>query len=326
MVSPGVLRWLLGKKVENMSFAFVFPGQGSQSVGMMNGFDGFPVVRETLEEAGDVLKQDLWNMVANGTAEDLNLTVNTQPIMLTAGVAVFRAWKSLQGAQPSVLAGHSLGEYTALVASGALSFADALPLVRFRAQAMQDAVAEGVGGMAAILGLDDDAVRAVCAEAAQGEVLEPVNFNSPGQVVIAGHKNAVERGMVLAKEKGAKRALPLPVSVPSHCALMRPAADALTQYMKTISIRTPQIPVIHNADVKSHADEAGIKDALARQLYSPVRWVETVRSFAEQGVAALAECGPGKVLAGLNKRIDANMQAFALSDEAALRLVMESLK
>jgi [acyl-carrier-protein] S-malonyltransferase len=265
-------------------------------------------------------------MVTGGSAEELNLTVNTQPVMLTAGVAVFRAWNALQGARPTVLAGHSLGEYTALVASGALSFADALPLVRFRAQAMQEAVAEGVGGMAAILGLDDDAVRAVCAEAAQGEVLEPVNFNSPGQVVIAGHKSAVERGMVLAKEKGAKRALPLPVSVPSHCALMRPAADALTQRLQTITIKTPNIPVVHNADVKSHVDEAGIKDALARQLYSPVRWVETVRSFADQGIDALAECGPGKVLAGLNKRIDGNMQAFALSDEEALRQAMDTLK
>jgi [acyl-carrier-protein] S-malonyltransferase len=309
-----------------MSLAFVFPGQGSQSVGMMNGFDGLSIVRQTFEEAGDVLKQDLWGMITGGSAEELNLTVNTQPAMLTAGVAVFRAWSALQGPKPTALAGHSLGEYTALVASGALSFADALPLVRFRAQAMQEAVAEGVGGMAAILGLDDDAVRAVCAEAAQGEVLEPVNFNSPGQVVIAGHKAAVERGMVLAKEKGAKRALPLPVSVPSHCALMRPAADALTQRLLTISIKPPQIPVVHNADVKSYSDEVGIKDALARQLYSPVRWVETVRGFADQGIGTLVECGPGKVLAGLNKRIDGNMRAFALSDEAALRQVMETLR
>lgn len=308
-----------------MKFAFVFPGQGSQSVGMMQGFDNLPVVRETFEEAGDILKQNLWGMVADGGAEELSLTVNTQPVMLTAGVAVFRAWNALQGARPSVLAGHSLGEYTALVASGALSFADALPLVRFRAQAMQEAVAEGAGGMAAILGLDDDKVLAVCAEAAQGEVLEAVNFNSPGQIVIAGHKAAVERGMALAKEKGAKRALPLPVSVPSHCALMRPAAEALTQRLQAISIKTPQIPVVHNADVKSHGDEAAIKDALARQLYSPVRWVETVKGFSGQGIAALAECGPGKVLAGLNKRIDGDMRAFALADEAALRQAMDSL-
>ena len=309
-----------------MSLAFVFPGQGSQSIGMMQGFDNLAVVRETFEEAGEILKQDLWGMVTGGSAEELNLTVNTQPVMLTAGVAVFRAWDALQGAKPALLAGHSLGEYTALVASGALSFADALPLVRFRAQAMQEAVAEGVGGMAAILGLDDDVVVAVCAEAAQGEVLEAVNFNSPGQVVIAGHKAAVERGMALAKEKGAKRALPLPVSVPSHCALMRPAADALAQRLQSVVLKSPQIPVIHNADVKSHCDAVAIKDALARQLYSPVRWVETVKSFASQGVTVLAECGPGKVLAGLNKRIDSNMQAFALADEAALRQAMDSLK
>lgn len=309
-----------------MSFAFVFPGQGSQSVGMMQGFDKLPVVRKTFEEAGDILQQDLWGMVASGTAEVLNLTVNTQPVMLTAGVAVFRAWNALRGAKPAALAGHSLGEYTALVASGALSFADALPLVRYRAQAMQEAVAEGVGGMAAILGLDDDAVRAVCAEAAHGEVLEAVNFNSPGQVVIAGHKTAVERGMALAKEKGAKRALPLPVSVPSHCALMRPAADALAQRLQSVELKLPQIPVIHNADVKSHGDAASIKDALARQLYSPVRWVETIKSFAGQGIIALAECGPGKVLSGLNKRIAGNMQSFALADEEALRQAMDSLR
>lgn len=309
-----------------MSLAFVFPGQGSQSVGMMQGFDNLPIVRETFEEAGAILKQDLWSMVTSGNAEELNLTVNTQPVMLAAGVAVFRAWNALQGAKPVVLAGHSLGEYTALVASGALAFADALPLVRFRALAMQEAVAEGVGGMAAILGLDDDVVRAVCAEAAQGDVLEAVNFNSPGQVVIAGHKIAVERGMALAKEKGAKRALPLPVSVPSHCALMRPAADALALRLQSVEIKSPQIPVIHNADVKSHSDAAAIKNALARQLYSPVRWVETVQSFAGRGIRVLAECGPGKVLAGLSKRIDSNIQAIALTDEVALRQAMDTLK
>ena len=309
-----------------MSLAFVFPGQGSQSVGMMQGFDNLPIVRETFEEAGAILEQDLWGMVTSGNAEELNLTVNTQPVMLAAGVAVFRAWNALRGAKPVVLAGHSLGEYTALVASGALAFADALPLVRFRALAMQGAVAEGVGGMAAILGLDDDVVRAVCAEAAQGEVLEAVNFNSPGQIVIAGHKIAVERGMALAKEKGAKRALPLPVSVPSHCALMRPAADALALRLQSVEISAPQIPVIQNADVKSHSDAAAIKDALVRQLHSPVRWVETVQSFARQGISILAECGPGKVLAGLSKRIDSNIQAIALTDEAAVRQAMDLLK
>lgn len=314
------------RKQENMGLVFVFPGQGSQSVGMMNGFEGLPIVRETFEEAGEVLKQDLWGMVTGGSAEELNLTVNTQPVMLTAGVAVFRAWNALQGATPTVLAGHSLGEYTALVASGALSFTDALPLVRFRAQSMQESVAEGVGGMAAILGLDDVTVCAICAEAAQGEVLEACNFNSPGQVVIAGHKTAVERGMLLAKGKGAKRALPLPVSVPSHCSLMRPAADALAQRLQAISITAPKIPVMHNVDVICHDDEAGIKDALVRQLYSPVRWVETIRSFAKLGIVKLAECGPGKALAGLNKRIDSNMQVFALSDESALRFAMDTLR
>lgn len=309
-----------------MSLAFVFPGQGSQSVGMMKGFDGLAAVRETFEEAGDILKQNLWEMVTGGNAEELNQTINTQPVMLTAGVAVYRAWNALNGTRPTVMAGHSLGEYTALVASDALAFADALPLVRFRAQAMQEAVAEGVGGMAAILGLDDEVVRAVCAEAAQGEVLEAVNFNSPGQVVVAGHKSAVERGMALAKEKGAKRALPLPVSVPSHCALMRPAAEALAQQLQSIAITAPQIAVVHNADVKSYSDGAAIKDALVRQLYSPVRWVETVRQFAGQGIAHIAECGPGKVLAGLNKRIDANLQAHALVDEESLRQAIGAVK
>jgi len=309
-----------------MSFAFVFPGQGSQSVGMMNGYHGLSIVRETFEEAGDVLKQDLWGMVTGGSAEELNLTVNTQPVMLTAGVAVFRAWNALQGAQPTVLAGHSLGEYTALVAAGALSFTDALPLVRFRAQAMQEAVAEGVGGMAAILGLDDDVVCAVCAEAAQGEVVEAVNFNSPGQVVIAGDKSAVERAMALAKEKGAKRALPLPVSVPSHCALMRPAAEKLADHLQSVTLKAPVVAVLHNADVKGYIEGAAIKDALVRQLYSPVRWAETIRQFAALGIGHVVECGPGKVLAGLNKRIDGNLQSLALTDVAAVEQAVAMLK
>jgi len=309
-----------------MKFAFVFPGQGSQSVGMMQGFDSLPVVRETFVEASDILKQDLWQLASAGSAEELNLTANTQPLMLTAGVAVFRAWNALGGAQPALLAGHSLGEYSALVAAGALSFADALPLVRFRALAMQEAVAEGVGGMAAILGLEDDEVRAVCAEAAQGEVVEAVNFNSPGQIVIAGHKKAVERGMELAKAKGAKRALPLPVSVPSHCALMRPAAEKLTAYLQSVNVTKPVISVLHNADVCAYSDAEAIKDALVRQLFSPVRWVETVRQFAAQGVSHVAECGPGKVLAGLNKRIDGNLQSLALTDAAAVELAVATLK
>src|SRR5574340_1499036 len=265
-------------------FAFVFPGQGSQSRGMMNGYADYAAVRDTFTEASEVLKQDLWQLVAEGSDADLNATVNTQPIMLAAGVAVYRAWQSQNGAAPAMLAGHSLGEYTALVAAGALSFADALPLVRFRAQCMQQAVPEGVGGMAAILGLDDDAVRAVCAEAAQGEVVEAVNFNSPGQVVIAGSKAAVERGMELAKAKGAKRALPLPVSVPSHCSLMKPAAEKLAVYLQSVAMQTPQVPVLHNADVKSYSDAAEIRDALVRQLYMPVRWVETVQALGAAGV------------------------------------------
>ena len=306
-------------------FAFVFPGQGSQSRGMMNGYADFAAVRDTFTEASDVLKQDLWQLVAEGADADLNATVNTQPIMLTAGVAVYRAWQAQNGAKPAIMAGHSLGEYTALVAAGALSFADALPLVRFRAQCMQQAVPEGVGGIAAILGLDDDVVRAVCAEGAQGEVLEAVNFNSPGQVVIAGNRGAVERGMELAKAKGAKRALMLPMSVPSHCSLLKGAAEQLRAYLDKVSIQAPAIPVLHNADVASYGDAAKIKDALVRQLYSPVRWVETVQAFGKQGITHNVECAPGKVLAGLNKRIDTNQQAMAINDGEALKAALAAL-
>lgn len=301
-----------------MKLAFVFPGQGSQSVGMMKGYASLDIVRDTFVEASDILKQDMWQLVTDGPTDELNLTVNTQPIMLTAGIAVYRAWQQMGGAIPKVMAGHSLGEYTALVAAGALSFADALPLVRFRAEAMQQAVPEGAGGMAAILGLDDDAVRAACAEAAQGEVLEAVNFNSPGQVVIAGNKSAVERGIEIAKAKGAKRALPLPVSVPSHCALMKPAAEALASHLQNMAVVAPGMPVLHNADVCSYQDSAQIKDALARQLHSPVRWVETVQEFARQGVTHVIECGPGKVLTGLNKRINGEMETLAFSDADAM--------
>lgn len=307
-----------------MKLAFVFPGQGSQSVGMMQGFADLSVVRDTFIEAGDVLGQDIWVMVSDGPQDLINQTVNTQPIMLCAGVAVYRAWLAAGGQQPEFLAGHSLGEYTALVASGALSFSDALPLVRFRAEAMQNAVAEGAGAMAAILGLDDDAVRAACAEAAQGEVLEAVNFNSPGQVVIAGNKSAVERGMEAAKARGAKRALPLPVSVPSHCALMKPAAEKLAAYLQGVNIQTPTIPVLHNADVRSYSQAGEIKDALARQLYQPVRWVESIQALAAAGVTQIAECGPGKVLAGLNKRIVPDMPSIALGDAAALQQLKNS--
>lgn len=301
--------------------AFFFPGQGSQSVGMMAGFGDDSVIKQTFVEASDILGVDFWAM-ATEPNELLNQTQHTQPLMLTAGIATYRAYIKTGGLQANIHAGHSLGEYTALVASNALSFTDALPLVKFRAEAMQSAVPEGAGAMAAILGLDDDAVRAVCAEAAQGEVCEAVNLNSPGQVVIAGNKEAVERGMEIAKAKGAKRALPLPVSVPSHCALMKPAAEKLAEYLKSVTINTPQIPVIHNADVASYSDSDKIKDALVRQLYSPVRWVETVQAVYAQGATNSAECGPGKVLAGLTKRIAAELPCAALtSNEAILEFI-----
>lgn len=308
-----------------MKVAFIFPGQGSQSIAMMEGLEQLAVVRNTFAEASEVLGQDLWKLVSDGPIEQLNQTVNTQPVMLTAGVATYRAWLDQGGRVPDLMAGHSLGEYSALVAAGALSFGDALPLVRLRAQAMQDAVAEGVGGMAAILGLDDDVVRVLCAEAAQGEVLEAVNFNSPGQVVIAGHKTAVERGMALAKDKGAKRALALPVSVPSHCALMRPAADKLAPALAGINVNSPTIPVLHNTDVASYHDAGQIRDALTRQLYSPVRWSETLHAMAEMGVTQVVECGPGKVLAGLTKRGDARLQAFALTSLGAIEEIKAAL-
>lgn len=301
-----------------MTLAFVFPGQGSQSVGMMAAYGDAAAIRDTFAEASDALAIDLTRMVAEGPAEALNQTVNTQPAMLAAGVAVYRLWLAQGGAQPALMAGHSLGEYTALTCAGALNFAAALKLVRLRAEAMQSAVPEGVGAMAAVLGLDDDAVRAVCAEAAQGDVLAAVNFNSPGQVVIAGHKAAVDRGCALAKQRGAKRALPLPVSVPSHCALMRPAAEKLLAAMNAIEVGTPTVPVIHNADVAAYSDPAAIRDALTRQLYSPVRWVESMRAFAAQGVTRIAECGPGKILTGLNKRILDNVPTVALVDAGAL--------
>jgi [acyl-carrier-protein] S-malonyltransferase len=292
---------------------------------MMNGYADFPAVRNTFAEASDVLNQDLWQLVSEGSDEELNATVNTQPVMLTAGVAVYRAWQVQHGAAPFIMAGHSLGEYTALVAAGALSISDALPLVRYRAQCMQQAVPEGVGGIAAILGLDDDTVRAVCVEGAQGDVLEAVNYNSPGQVVIAGNRAAVERGMELAKSKGAKRAIMLPMSVPSHCRLMEGAAEQLRDYLADVTVQVPDIPVLHNADVKSHSDVAAIKDALVRQLYSPVRWVETVLEFGKQGITHNVECAPGKVLAGLNKRISTDQQSLAINDGAALTLALATL-
>jgi [acyl-carrier-protein] S-malonyltransferase len=300
-----------------MKFAFFFPGQGSQSVGMMQGLADIAVVRQTFDEASDILGQDFWSMVTEPN-EALNQTSNTQPLMLTAGFATWRAWQAQSSLAPSIMAGHSLGEYTALVAAGTLTFKDALPLVRYRAEVMQDAVAEGVGAMAAILGLDDETVRQVCIEGAQGEVLEAVNLNSPGQVVIAGNKAAVERGMEIAKAKGAKRALALPVSIPSHCALMKPAAESLAVYLQNVPMTASNVPVIHNADVLAYSDVNRMKDALVRQLYSPVRWVETVQSTYNQGITNSAECGPGKVLAALTKRIVAELPCVALTNVESL--------
>jgi len=309
-----------------MKLALVFPGQGSQAVGMMQGFTDTPVVRETFEEASSTLGQDFWKLVAEGPAEDLNATVNTQPVMLTAACAIYRAWQQAGAPAPALVAGHSLGEYTALVAAGVITFADALPLVRFRAQAMQEAVPMGTGAMAAILGLDDDAVRAACAEAAQGEVVEAVNFNAPSQVVIAGHKGAVERAAAAAKARGAKRAIMLPVSAPFHSSLLKPAAERLQVRMQELDFRAPKIAVVNNVDVAIANDPALIKDALARQACNPVRWVETIQSFAAQGVTHVVECGPGKVLAGMTKRIEAGLQGFAVTDPASLAQTMEALK
>lgn len=305
--------------LDTQSLAFVFPGQGSQSVGMMQGWGERPEVRFTFSEASDALGQDLWSLVSEGPADLLNQTIHTQPAMLAADVAVWRVWQAAGGIQPALLAGHSLGEYAALVAAGAVGFSDAIKLVRFRAEAMQAAVPEGVGAMAAILGLDDEVVRAVCEAAAAGEVVEAVNLNSPGQVVIAGNKAAVERAMALAKEKGAKRALPLPVSVPSHSSLMQPAAEKLLAHLQDVTIKAPTIPVLHNSDVQSHVEPDAIRAALARQLHTPVRWVETMQALKAAGMARVFECGPGKVLTGLGKRIDDSVPMLALVDETSLQ-------
>lgn len=285
---------------------------------MMAGFAGVDVVERTFREASDALGQDLWRLAAEGPAEALNQTVVTQPLMLTAGVACWRAWRERGGLMPVFFAGHSLGEYTALVAAEAISFADALPLVRLRAQAMQEAVPEGVGGIAAIVGLADERIGAVCAEAAQGEVLEAANLNSPGQIVIAGHRAAVERGMAVAKAQGAKIVKMLPMSAPSHCSLMKPAAERLRERLTSVSVSSPTIPVIQNADVESFTDPARIRQALVEQLFRPVRWVETQRRFQAEGVTRLIECAPGKVLAGLAKRTVDGVEAIAITDSAVL--------
>jgi [acyl-carrier-protein] S-malonyltransferase len=301
-----------------MSIAFVFPGQGSQQVGMMDGFADHPMVRATFAEASDVLGDDLWQLVQQGPADQLGLTRNTQPLMLTAGVAVWRAWREAGGAAPAYMAGHSLGEYSALVAAGAIAFRDAVPLVRFRAEAMQQAVAPGVGAMAAVIGADEATIAEACRDAAQGEVVEAANFNAPGQIVIAGNKAAVERAMIAAKAGGAKRALLLPVSAPFHSSLLKPAAERLARHLAHVDIVAPVIPVVHNVDVAMHSEPDAIRAALARQAASPVRWTETVRWLAAHGVTRIVECGPGRVLAGLTRRIDDGLTAFALTDSAAL--------
>jgi [acyl-carrier-protein] S-malonyltransferase len=309
-----------------MKLAMVFPGQGSQSVGMLAGYGDSAVIREVLQTASEVLKQDLGKLIAEGPAEELGLTVNTQPVMVTAAYAVYRLWLEMDGPEPSMVAGHSLGEYTALVVAGALKFEDALPLVRYRAQAMQEAVPRGTGGMAAILGLDDEAVKAACAEAAQGEVVEAVNFNSPGQVVIAGHAAAVQRAMETAKAKGAKRAVALPVSAPFHSSLLAPAAARLKDYLQNVVLQTPRIPVIHNYDVQSRSDPDLIRAALVAQADHAVRWVEIIQAMAAQGVTDVVECGPGKVLAPLSKRIADSLRGAALNDRAGIEQAIAALK
>ena len=309
-----------------MKLALVFPGQGSQAVGMLQSFADSKPVRDTFTEAAEVLGQDLWQLAADGPAEELNSTVNTQPLMLTAGYAVYRAWREAGGPAPALVAGHSLGEYTALVVAGVVSLRDALPLVRLRAQAMQDAVPVGTGAMAAILGLDDDAVRAACAESAQGEIVEAVNFNAPSQVVIAGHKAAVERAAAAAKARGAKRAVMLPVSAPFHASLLKPAAERLEQVLAGITFHAPQIPIVNNVDVAVVTDPQQIKAALARQACSPVRWVEVIQQMARSGVTHVGECGPGKVLAGMTRRIESGLQGFAIADAASLAQSVQALK
>jgi len=305
-----------------MKIAFVFPGQGSQSAGMLDAFSDNAAVRDVLIRAGAALDQDLAGLIASGPADALNLTTNTQPVMLAAGAAIYAAWQAAGGRAPDVMAGHSLGEYTALVAAGVLSLEDGVRLVRIRADAMQSAVPVGAGGMAAILGLDDDAVRQVCQQAAQGEVVEAVNFNAPAQVVIAGHKAAVERACAAAKAAGAKRALPLPVSAPFHSSLLLPAADVLAAALAEMPLAAPKVPVINNVDVASPTDPAQIRDALVRQAWHPVRWVETVRAMKAQGVTHIVECGPGKVLTGLVKRIDGDLTALAITDPASLEAAL----
>ncbi|MGI3002635.1 ACP S-malonyltransferase [Shewanella algae] len=306
------------------NFAFVFPGQGSQAVGMLADLaEHYPVVIETFREASDVLGYDLWQLVQQGPAETLNETDKTQPALLSASVALYRAWQAAGKAAPNVMAGHSLGEYSALVCAGVLKFTDAVKLVELRGQLMQQAVPAGTGAMFAIIGLDNDAIAKACKDSAEGAVVSPVNYNSPGQVVIAGEKAAVDRAAAACKAAGAKMAVALPVSVPSHCALMKPAADRLAIALGDIEFNQPQIPVINNADVAQPQDAADIRDALVRQLYSPVRWTETVEAMAAMGVTELYEVGPGKVLTGLCKRINKSLAAKAVNDAASLAALIE---
>jgi [acyl-carrier-protein] S-malonyltransferase len=307
-----------------MKLAMVFPGQGSQAVGMLKGYAGLPDIDVIRNEATAALGESFIALLDEGPAEDLNQTVNTQPAMVTAGYAAYRAWRALGGPEPEIVAGHSLGEYTALVAAGALTFVDCLPLVRFRAQAMQEAVPAGQGAMAAILHLDDDKVREACASA--DGVVQAVNFNAPGQVVIAGESAAVARAMEACKRLGAKRALPLPVSAPFHSTLMRPAGARLKEYLQKMPLRAPAIALVNNVDAALEVDEARIKDGLVRQAYSPVRWVECIDRMIQSGVTHIVECGPGKVLAGLTKRISAETQSFALADRASLEQALQALR
>lgn len=310
-----------------MSFALVFPGQGSQSVGMLAELAALhPQIKQTFQEASDALDYDLWQRIQDGPEDELGKTQITQPAMLTGGVAVWRLWQSQTDLRPAVMAGHSLGEYSALVAAGSLSLADGVKLVEDRGRFMQQAVPAGVGAMAAILGLEDEQVIAVCTSAAGGEVVSAVNFNSPGQVVIAGHAAAVERAVEGAKQAGAKRALMLPVSVPSHCSLMLPAAEQLATRLAEITINTPTIAVLNNVDVTAESDVDAIRDALRRQLFCPVRWVETINAIAGQGIQQLVECGPGKVLAGLNKRINRDMAAYTTSDVAGFNTALQAIQ
>ncbi|MEQ4509086.1 MAG: ACP S-malonyltransferase [Dickeya sp.] len=305
-------------------FAMVFPGQGSQSVGMLAELaEQFPLIKETFDEASSVLGYDLWQLSQQGPAEELNKTWQTQPALLTASVALWRVWQQQGGPQPTLMAGHSLGEYSALVCAGVLDFKQAVSLVELRGKLMQEAVPEGTGAMYAIIGLDNDAIATACAEAAQGQVVSPVNFNSPGQVVIAGNKEAVERAGAACKAAGAKRALPLPVSVPSHCALMEPAAHKLAQALEAVTFNAPQVPVVNNVDVRAESAAQAIRSALVRQLHSPVRWTECVEYIAAQGVSTLVEVGPGKVLTGLTKRIVDSLTATAINDPASLSAALE---